>query len=177
MAKKSVKSKKQTKPKKLPPVPAGFRTVTPYLSVAGAASAIEFYKKAFGARELMRNAAPDGSIMHARLKIGDSIVMLSDQYPDPGESRPATFEAGGVILHLYSKNVDGMWKDAIAAGAKVVLALDNQYWGERYGQLLDPFGHRWSLSMQVRMSREEKEAKQKAAMAMFSQGEHPEKSG
>ena len=124
----------------------------------------------------MRNAGPDGSIMHARLKIGDSIVMISEQYPGPGESQRAPSEAGAVTLHVYSKNVDGMWQNAVAAGAKVVMPLDDQFWGERYGQLLDPFGHRWSLSMQVKMSKEEKDAKQKSAMATFSQGEHPEKS-
>jgi len=171
--KKAISKKPIRKPRKLSPAPAGFRTVTPYLSVAGAASAIEFYKKAFGAREVMRNAGPDGSIMHARLKIGDSIVMLSDQYPGPGESQQAPPRAGDVTLHVYSKNVDAMWQNAIAAGARVLMPLDNQFWGERYGQLVDPFGHRWSLSMQVRMSTQEREAKQKAAMAMLSQGEHP----
>ena len=97
--------------------------------------------------------------------------MLSDQYGGPGES--AKRPTGGVTLHVYTENVDRMWKNALAAGASVDMPLDNQFWGERYGQLVDPFGHRWSISMQVSMTKEEKEAKQKAAMAMFSAGEHP----
>jgi PhnB protein len=154
--------------KKLSPIPAGFRTVTPYLAVNGGLEALEFYKKAFGAKELRRQTTPEGKVVHARIKIGDSIVMLSDQFG------PAAATMGGIVtLHIYSRDVDKLWGQATAAGAKIIFPIDDQYWGERYGQLLDPFGHRWSVSMQVKMSKEEREAKEKAAMTMFAQNQHP----
>ena len=170
MAKKSKQAKK-SKPKKakIEPIPKGFRTVTPYLSINGASAAIDWYKKAFGAKELFRDATPDGKLMHARIRIGDSIVMMSDIMPGPN----APSEISGklpVSLHIYMKNVDKIWHQAVDAGAKVTMPLDNQFWGERYGQLTDPFGHNWSLSEQVKMSKAEKDEKQKQAMAMFSQG-------
>lgn len=141
--------------KKPAPIPAGFRTVTPYLAVNGGTEALEFYKKAFGAKELTKQTTPDGKVVHARIKIGDSIVMLSDQFGTPAASADPT--TGSIVtLHVYSKDVDKLWEQATAAGAKVLMPIDNQYWGERYGQLVDPFGHRWSLSMQVKMSKEER---------------------
>jgi PhnB protein len=167
------KRAKKAKGAKLSPIPSGFHAVTPYLTVSGAAEAIEFYKKAFGARELARNTTPDGKILNARIRIGDSIVMMSDEFPGSDMKSPTSGGTSTVTLHIYSNNVDRLWQQAISAGAKVAMALDNQFWGERYGQLADPFGHRWSLSMQVKMSRQEMEAKQQAAMAMFAQGEHP----
>ncbi len=157
--------RRRSTPKKLAPIPPGFRTVTPYLSVNGAASAIDFYRRAFGAKEIRRHATPDGRIMNAMLKIGDSMIMLSDNLMGP---QP---QGGAVTIHLYSKDVDKLWDQAVSAGAKATMPLDDQFWGERYGQLTDPFGHKWSISMQVRMSKEDKEAKQRAAMAMFSQGQ------
>jgi uncharacterized glyoxalase superfamily protein PhnB len=160
---------------KVSPIPPGFRTVTPYLGVKGAARAIEFYTRAFGAKEVpgTRQLTPDGKILHARLKIGDSLVMLSDHFgPDEG---PAAQGDSPVYLHIYSKDVDKLWKAAISAGAKVIMPLDNAFWGERYGHLLDPFGLRWSVSMRVKMSKKEMEAKQKEAMAMFAKDEHPGK--
>ena len=164
--------KKRAKSKKVPSMPPGFRTVTPYLSVAGAAKAIDFYKKAFGAKEVMRNLGPDGSVMHARLRIGDSLVMLSDMH-DPVGAKPKASSPIITTLHVYTKDVDRMWRNAIAAGAKVDMPLDDTFWGERYGQVIDPFGHRWSLSMQISMTKEEKEAKREAAMAMFAKDEDP----
>jgi PhnB protein len=162
------KAPKRKATKKVPPVPPGFRTVTPYLSVHGAADAINFYKKALGAKELLRQTTPDGRIIHARLKIGDSIVMLSDQFQGP-----ATGAESPVTLHIYSKDVNKLWSQAVAAGAKVRFPLDDAYWGERYGQFIDPFGHRWSISMQIKMSKGERERKQKESMAMFDQNRHP----
>jgi PhnB protein len=133
--------------------------------VTGAAAAIDFYKKAFGAKEIRRDSTPDGRIMNAELKIGDSIIMLADNFMGPQpQSSPVT-------IHLYSKDVDKLWNQATSAGAKATMPLDNQFWGERYGQLVDPFGHKWSMSMRVKMSKEEKGTKMKAAMAMFSQGQ------
>ncbi len=162
---------------KLEPIPKGFRSVTPYLAINGAAQALEWYKKAFGARELAREAAPDGKIVHARIRIGDSIVMMSDSFQ--GGSSGALASTGGptVTLHIYSKNADKVWQQAVDAGAKVKMPIDSQYWGERYGQLTDPFGHNWSVSQRVQMSRQEMKEKQEQAMAMFSQGEHPGQEG
>jgi PhnB protein len=165
--------KKTAIPKKktaaVKPIPAGFSTVTPYLTVSNASDAIEFYKRAFGAKEVQRNNAPDGKIMNARVKIGDSIVMLSDEFPGAVTKSPSTLGTTTVTLHIYSKNVDKLWEQAIGAGATVLMPIDNQFWGERYGQIKDPFGHQWSMSQQVRMSKEEREEKTKAAMEMFSQ--------
>jgi PhnB protein len=137
--------------------------------VTGAVEAIEFYKKAFGAKETTRRMTPDGKVIHARLRIGDSIVMLSDQFAAT-TGAPAT----QVTLHIYSRDVDKLWQQATAAGAKIRFPLDNMYWGERYGQLVDPFGQQWSLSMQVKMSKEEKDRKEKESMAMFAQNRHPD---
>lgn len=155
------------------PIPPGMRTVTPYLVINGAAKAIEFYKKAFGAKEISRQGMPDGTLMHAMIKIGDSLVMMSDEFPGSDTKSPNS--AGGTTfnLHVYSKDVDKLWNQAIAAGAKESMPLEDQFWGERYGKLQDPFGHIWSVAMVVKMSAAEKEAKRQAAFAMFEKGEHP----
>jgi PhnB protein len=100
--------------------------------------------------------------------------MLSDEFQGNTAS-PTSIGSNTVTIHVYSKNVDKLWEKAVEAGAKIVMPIDNQFWGERYGQLLDPFGHSWSLSMQVRMTRREREAKRKVAMEMFTQGKHPTK--
>ncbi|MGB8781177.1 MAG: VOC family protein [Candidatus Bathyarchaeia archaeon] len=156
-------------------VPSGFRTVTPYLVINGAAKAIEFYKKAFNAKELSRNPLPDGRILNARIKIGDSIVMLSEEFPGSDVKSPTSLGASTVTLHIYSKDAEKLWKQAISAGAKVTRPMENQFWGERYGQLADPFGHHWSISKQVKMSDREMETKRKASFAMFKQDHHPGK--
>ncbi len=138
-SKKKVAARK--KPKQVKPIPSGFRTVTPYLVVSNASGAIEFYKKAFGAKELTRNLTPDGKILNARIKVGDSIVMLEDEFPVPGSTTksPTTLGASTVTLHIYSKNVDKLFAQAVSAGAMIRMPLDNMFWGERYGQLVDPF--------------------------------------
>jgi PhnB protein len=174
MAKKSKKvSRSKPKKAKVNPIPKGFGTVTPYLTIDGAAEALEWYKKALGAKELFRETVPGGKIMHARIRIGDSIVMLNDYFPGGNSKDPKTLGSTPVTLHVYTKNVDKLWQQAIDAGATVNMPLDNQFWGERYGQLKDPFGHNWSLSMVISMSKKEKKEKQDRAMAMFSQGAHP----
>jgi PhnB protein len=160
---------------KASPIPPGFRTLTPYIGVKGAAKAIEFYTLAFGAKEVprTRQLTPDGKILHVRLKIGDSLIMLSDNYgPDDGNEPKGD---SPVYLHIYSKDVDKLWKAAISAGAKAIMPLDNMFWGERYGHLLDPFGLRWSVSMRVNMSKKEKDTKLKESMTMFAKDEHPGK--
>ncbi|MDG6904252.1 MAG: VOC family protein [Nitrososphaerota archaeon] len=160
------------KPKGFKPIPAGFRTVTVYLVLNDARNAIEFYKKAFSAKELMRHTTLDGKIMNARIKIGDSIIMLSDEFPGSQTKSPVSLGASTITLHIYSKNVDRLWEQALSAGAIATMPLDNQFWGERYGQIVDPFGHHWSLSQQIKMSAKEMEEKQRAAMAAFANRNH-----
>lgn len=122
---------------KVKAVPDGYHTVTPFLSVTGASDAIAFYKKAFGAEERNRAPGPDGKIMHAEIKIGDSIVMVADAMMGP----PTT--SG---IHLYVDDVDAAWARATAAGASVMMPLADQFWGDRYGVLTDKWGNRWSLA-------------------------------
>lgn len=169
---KRTKKSASRKPKPFNPIPPGFSTVTPYLVVNDGAGAIEFYKKAFGAKEIRRDKTPDGKVMNAQIKIGDSIVMLSDEFPGAMTRSPTSVGGSTVTIHLYSKNVDKLWAQALSAGGTVTMPLDNQFWGERYGQLSDTFGHRWSMSQRIKMSRKEMEEKQRAAMAMFSQEAH-----
>jgi len=155
------------------PIPLVEHSVTPYLTVNNGGEAIDFYKKAFNAEELFRETVPDGKILHARMRVGDSIVRLSDEFPGSIQKSPVSLGATTVTLHIYTENVDGLWQQAVQAGAKVALPLDNQFWGERYGVLVDPFGHQWSMSMAIKMSSDEMTAKRKAVMSMFSKGEHP----
>jgi PhnB protein len=128
--------------------PPGHHTVTPYLILKDAASLIEFYKKAFGAEELFRKAMPDGKVMHARLKIGDSPFMVSDEFPNsPCGASPATVGNTTALLHIYVPDVDAAFDKAVKAGAAaVVMPPTDMFWGERYCQLKDPSGHLWSLS-------------------------------
>ena len=129
--------------------PAGYHTATPYLVVKGAAAAIEFYKKAFGASEVMRMAAPDGSIMHAEIKIGDSIIMLGEENPQWGAISPQTLGGSPVGLCIYYPDVDARYATALAAGAKVERPLKDQFYGDRSGTVVDPFGHKWTLATHI----------------------------
>jgi len=156
-----------------PRIPPGFGTVTAYLAVEGGLAAIEFYKKAFGAREVTRRVTPNGKLIHGQLQIGDTMVFLSDVFPDSDTASPSSIGTTTVTLHIYTEDVDALWDRAVAAGAKVMRPLENQYWGERYGQLLDPFGHHWTLSMQVKIDREEMEARRLEAEAAFAREERP----
>jgi PhnB protein len=132
------------------PVPEGMRTVTPHLVCAGAAEAIEFYKKAFGAIEMARLPGPQGKIMHAMIRIGDSAVMLVDEFPERGSLSPKSLKSSPVTIHLYVDNVDTTVERAVKAGAKVTMAVADMFWGDRYGQLVDPFGHHWSVGTHIR---------------------------
>lgn len=148
-------------------IPKGYHTVTPSLFVAGAAKAIDFYKKALDAEELYRFPAPDGTIMHAEIQIGDSRIMLGDEMPEQGGKGPKTLGGTPVGLFVYRDNVDAAWKQALDAGAKVVMPLEDQFWGDRAGCFQDPFGHQWWLAQHIRdMTPEELS---QAAESYFSQ--------
>ncbi|HEV3009826.1 MAG TPA: VOC family protein [Burkholderiales bacterium] len=127
-------------------MPAGYQVVTPYLSIRGAAQALEFYKKAFGAAEIMRMPGPDGKLGHAEIAIGGQRVMLSDEYPDMQFMGPET--RGGTTVHMqvYVKDVDAAVARAVAAGAKLIREVKDQFYGDRSGSLQDPFGHIWHLA-------------------------------
>ncbi len=126
--------------------PAGYHTVTLYLTVKGAAAAVDFYKAAFGATEVMRLEMGPGMIGHAEVKIGDSHVMLSDEFPDMGVVGPKTLGGTASSATIYTEDCDALITRAVAAGAKVLRPAQNQFYGDRMGQIEDPFGHRWSIS-------------------------------
>jgi len=128
------------------PIPDGFHTITPHIVVKGAAKAIDFYKAAFGAEELGRHAMPDGTIMHAQLKIGDTMLMLNDEFPAMGAKGPQSIGGTPVTLHLYVQDADKAWERAVKAGATVKMPLADMFWGDRYGLVNDPFGHAWSIA-------------------------------
>lgn len=132
------------------PVPEGMHTVTPHLVCAGAAAAVEFYKKAFNATELHRLPGPNGKLMHAAIRIGDSMVMLVDQMPEYGLLGPKVLKGSAVTIHLQVEDVDQFAERAVAAGAKITMPIDDMFWGDRYGQMEDPFGHRWSVATHIR---------------------------
>jgi uncharacterized glyoxalase superfamily protein PhnB len=132
-----------TKPK---PIPEGLHTVTPSLKIKDAAKAIEFYKKAFGAMERGRFEMPGGAIMHAEIAIGDSVVMLGEEMPEMGAKGPLTLGGTPVRLHIYTEDVDSLFGRAVKAGATVMMPVAEQFWGDRYGVLADPFGHEWSIA-------------------------------
>ena len=132
------------------PIPDGMHTVTPHLICAGAADAIEFYKKAFNAVEIGRMASPQGKLLHGLIRIGDSKVMLVDEFPDWGSFGPKSLKGSPVTLHLYVEDVDAFVAHAAAAGAKITMPLQDMFWGDRYCKLEDPFGHQWSIATHVR---------------------------
>ena len=133
-------------PNKVKPIPDGYHAVTPYLSLKGASEAIEFYKKAFGATETMRFAQPDGRVGHAEIQIGDSKVMLADEFPDMDFLGPQARGGSPVHLHLYVEDVDGVVKRALSAGAREVRPVQDQFYGDRLGTVADPYGHVWHVS-------------------------------
>lgn len=134
---------------KIKAVPDGNHTITAHLAVRDGSKAIEFYQKAFGAQLLFVHKMPDGKVMHASLRIGDSRLMLADEFPGMGPKSAQTLGGSPVVLNLYVEDVDALWNQAVGAGAKVTMPLANQFWGDRYGQLVDPFGHSWALLSHV----------------------------
>lgn len=152
-------------------VPEGHHTITPHLVVRDAAKAIDFYKKAFGAREINRMAMPDGKILHAELQIGDSMLYLADEFPGAGARAPQSIGGTPVVLNLYVEDVDSLWEKAVSAGAAVNMELGDQFWGDRYGQIADPFGHFWGLATHKEdLTPAEVERRAREAMAKFAQG-------
>lgn len=150
-AKRSATKRKASKSakKKVQAIPKGYNSVTPYLIVNDATHAIDFYKQAFGAKEVMRMEKNDGRIGHAELKIGDSKIMLADEYPDMGARSPRAFGGSPVTLHLYVANVDKIAQQAIAAGGKLIRPVENMFYGDRCGTVEDPYGHKWHISTHI----------------------------
>jgi PhnB protein len=135
--------------KSVRPVPEGHHTVSPYLIVNDAAAALDFYGKAFGAVELMRHKDPSGKVGHAEIMIGDSVIMLADEFPDFGARSPRHYGGTPVSIHLYVEDVDKLASQAIAAGAKVVRPVQDQFYGDRSGTFEDSFGHQWHVSTHI----------------------------
>jgi PhnB protein len=146
------------------PVPEGYSTVTPYLIVKGASDAIDFYKRAFGASEIMRFAAPDGKVGHAEIQIGNSRVMLADEHPDRGYRSPQSWGGSGTGVLLYLDDVDRVFSRAIQAGAKALEPVKDQFYGDRSGTLIDPFGHWWTVATHVEDVSEEEMQRRMAAL-------------
>jgi uncharacterized glyoxalase superfamily protein PhnB len=147
------------------PIPEGYHTLTPFLTVRDAVRAIEFYKQAFGAVERDIAKGPDGKVMHAELKIGDSIIMLSDEFPEYGALSPQSSGGAGMGLHIYLDGVDAAFDRAVKAGAQVEMPVTDQFWGDRYGKLKDPFGHKWSIATHTKdMSADEMKGAMDEAM-------------
>jgi PhnB protein len=151
------------------PVPDGYHTVSPYLAVEDAAAAIDYYKKAFGATERVRMEAPDGKIGHAELEIGDSIVMLADPVPQASTKPPHELGGTSAGVFLYVEDVDAVVKRAVDAGASVTMEVADQFWGDRFGTVTDPFGHVWSVATHIEdVPPAEMAERAKAAMAAMA---------
>jgi PhnB protein len=158
-------------PTQVRPIPEGYHSLTPYLVVNGAAKAIDFYQRAFGAKTITKMDRPSGKIVHAELKIGDSMLMLADEMPGTeGRSKAANC---GIGLFLYVQNVDSVFQQAVSAGAKVEMAVEDMFWGDRYGKLTDPFGYSWSVATHKEdVPPQEMERRSKEAMAKMAQQHH-----
>ena len=147
-------------------VPEGYHSVSPALAIDGAAEAIDFYKRAFGAKERFRMPAPDGKIAHAELEIGDSVVMLSDPFPHSTVKPPRELGGTSVGIFVYVEEVDAVFQQAVDAGATVTMALEDMFWGDRFGTVSDPYGHSWSFATHVEdVPPEEMEERARAATA------------
>lgn len=156
-------------PDKVQAIPTGFHTLTPHLVVRNAAEALEFYKKALGAEVLHVAKMPDGRIMHAALRIGDSMLMLNDEMPEHGALSPLAHNGTAVTIHIYTEDADGAFNRAVSAGAEVRMPLMDQFWGDRYGVVSDPYGHQWSIATHVKDISPEEMQKIQDAMAAQAQ--------
>jgi PhnB protein len=146
---KALKKKTSSRSKKVSAIPKGYNHITPYLIVSNGAGAIEFYKKVFGAKEVVRMERSGGKISHAELQIGDSRIMLSDAFPEMESHSPESFGGSPVGIHLYVKNVDEIVTRAVDAGAKLLKPITNMFYGDRSGSLTDPYGHQWSVATHI----------------------------
>ncbi len=146
-------------------IPEGYHSISPSLTCKNAASAIDFYKSVFGATEIMRMPGPEGKIMHAELKIGDSIIFINDEFPGMAAA-PAPGVTPSTYLFLYTEDVDSVYNRAVSMGSKVTMPLDNMFWGDRYGKVMDPFGHQWGVAQHVEdVAPDDMKRRQDAAMA------------
>jgi PhnB protein len=151
------------------PVPEGYHTVTPYLAVEDASAAIDFYKRAFGAKERGRMAGPGDMVMHAELEIGDSLVMLSDPFPQASTKPPRELGGTSVSIFLYVDDIDAVYEQAVDAGATSVAEPDDMFWGDRFGAVQDPFGHTWTIATHVEdVAPEELEKRSQEFMAAMA---------
>lgn len=150
--------------------PKGFSSVTPHLVIKDCADAIDFYKKALGAQEIYQNKMPDGKVMHAMIQIGNSVIMLADEFPEMGIVGPNTLGGTSTILHIYTDDADKLFSQAVNAGAIPVMPIADMFWGDRYGQVKDPYGHIWAIATHIRdVSPQEMEK----AMKEISEKGHP----
>jgi PhnB protein len=154
-----------TMPSTVKPIPDGYHTATPYLIVDGAAKALDYYKNAFGAHEMFRMPGPNNKIMHAEIKIGDSVIMLADEFPQMGHRGPLALGGSPVSIMLYVNDVDVTFKKAISSGGKELRPVENQFYGDRSGMLTDPFGHVWNVATHVEDVSPEEMKKRTEAMA------------
>jgi len=172
------KKPKAKKKKSVPGIPEGFSTVTPHLVARDAAQAIEFYKRAFGAVETVCMPGPGGKILHAEIKIGDSHIFIADEFPEWGSKSPLTIGGTASSVCLYVPDADAVFSQAVAAGAKVAMPLADQFWGDRYGKLTDPFGHAWEVATHLEdLTPEEMKKRLEVAMAQMAQQQHPGSQG
>jgi PhnB protein len=152
-------------------IPSGYHTLRPYLVVNDASRAIEFYKQVFGAKETVRMGGPGGKVGHAELKIGDSMLMLSDEMPGSGNRSPQSLGGSPVSVFMYVENVDSVFDQAVKAGAKADKPPEDMFWGDRFGHLTDPFGHLWAIATHIEdVAPEEMRKRAQAAMAQMAQG-------
>jgi PhnB protein len=153
------------------PIPEGYHTISPALTIDGAAEAIGFYERAFGASERYRMPSPDGKIAHAEIQIGDSVVMLSDPFPQSTVKAPTQLGGTSVGIFVYVEDVDAVFQQAVDAGATVTMPLEDMFWGDRFGTVTDPYGHTWSLASHVEdVPAEEMEERARQAMSAMGSG-------
>jgi PhnB protein len=151
-------------------IPEGFHSITPHLICRDGKKAIEFYQKAFGAQVVRAHYMPDGKLMHGEIKIGDSIVMLGDEFPDWNVLSPQSLGNASTVIHLYTQDVDSVFQKAVDAGCTPTMPVGDQFWGDRYGQVVDPFGHRWSIATHKEdVPEQEMEKRGRAAMEQMTQ--------
>ncbi|WP_373531332.1 VOC family protein [Vampirovibrio sp.] len=153
----------------LAPIPPGFHSVTPHLVVYDGVAALDFYQRAFGAHKIHRLNAPDGKMIHAAFMIGDSMIMLAEEFREYGQFAPTSLGNSPVTIHLYVPNVDEAFERAVFAGATIEMPVQDMFWGDRYGKLVDPFGHHWSIATPVqKLSSDELQKAANSAMACHS---------